>query len=147
MESVYFLAGPDRIKVGYSSDMKRRVSQLRAVDMDELRVIGTISGSRALERVILRRLRPYRLRGEWYRDCDEVRAVMAAALAGEFNEAAATLAKARDKERARSAEAARLLYFVSEMSALFEAFRAMPLKYPDLLGTHAARALRGMGGA
>lgn len=50
--------------------------------MEELTVIAIIDGTRSLEHLLHGLLKEHRLRGEWFRDCDDVRCVIAEAVAG-----------------------------------------------------------------
>jgi hypothetical protein len=82
---VYFISAPGRIKVGHTRKPEERLAQLRAVDMEPLTTIAVIDGSRKLERAIHDRIRPYAIRGEWFRDCSEVREAINDAIAGLFS--------------------------------------------------------------
>lgn len=82
---VYFVAAPGRIKIGYTRNPERRLAQLRAADMEKIEPIGVIPGTRAIEAKLHAMLQPYRLRGEWFFDCADVRAVVNEALAGEIS--------------------------------------------------------------
>lgn len=81
---IYFVSAPGRIKVGYTRNPERRLMQLRSSDMEPLESIGVIAGSRAIERKLHELLNEFRLRGEWFVDCQQVRAVIADAMAGNF---------------------------------------------------------------
>ncbi len=81
---VYFLQGGDdgAIKIGMSRDITRRVSELQKCSPVELRIIGTIErmvGAAVLEASFHKRLAEHRLHGEWFKNCDEVRLVIARA--------------------------------------------------------------------
>lgn len=69
---VYFVAATGRIKIGFTAHPEHRLSSLQRHDMERLTLIATIPGTRALELEIQRRLAAYRLRHEWFRDCDPV---------------------------------------------------------------------------
>lgn len=73
---VYFVGAPGRIKVGVTADIERRLATLQAVDMEPLTLLATVDGAHALERETHRRIADYRIKGEWFRDCHEVRGVM-----------------------------------------------------------------------
>ena len=55
------------IKVGYTENVKGRLSSLRTSCADRLRLLGTISGGMAEERAIHARFAADRLSGEWFR--------------------------------------------------------------------------------
>jgi hypothetical protein len=79
---VYFVAAPARIKIGFTCSPERRLIALRRADMEELTVIAIIDGSRALEKHLHGLLKEHRFRGEWFRDCDDVRRVIDEAISG-----------------------------------------------------------------
>lgn len=79
---VYFVSAPGRIKIGFTKHPDRRLMQLRAADMEPIEVVGIIDGVRYVERKLHYLLREYRLNGEWFEDCEEVRAVINDAIAG-----------------------------------------------------------------
>lgn len=78
--SLYFLHAQGRIKIGISNDVARRLSDLRHQNGSSLSLLGSMPGSLQLERYIHGLLAAHRLHGEWFTDCDQVRAVMTTAL-------------------------------------------------------------------
>lgn len=66
---VYFVqagdAGP--IKIGTTDDLRTRVAALQTAHYEELRLLGTIPGGPAIERVWHGRFGEERIRGEWFR--------------------------------------------------------------------------------
>lgn len=76
---VYFIqvsSGP--IKIGYASrDVYERLANLQVGNHEEMRLLAVASGTAALERALHKRLARHCVRGEWFRDCDEVRAAIA----------------------------------------------------------------------
>jgi hypothetical protein len=83
-EKVYFVGAPGRIKIGYTVHPEKRLQSLQQIDMERLTSLAVIHGTRVTERQLHDLLRDYHIRGEWFKDCPEVRAVMARAIAGEF---------------------------------------------------------------
>ena len=81
---IYFVSAPGRIKIGYTRQPEQRLASLRAVDMEELTSLGVVPGTRVLEQELHRLAQPYRIRGEWFVDCEAVRSLVAEALAGKF---------------------------------------------------------------
>jgi hypothetical protein len=65
---VYFIqagdAGP--IKIGTTLNLTSRLSELQCGCPDELRVLGSIPGSHALESELHARFATHRYRGEWF---------------------------------------------------------------------------------
>lgn len=65
---VYFIqcgfAGP--IKIGWSSNPKRRLQALQTAHHTRLRMLGTKRGGESLEQEYHRHLAPYRMEGEWF---------------------------------------------------------------------------------
>lgn len=85
---VYVIAAPGRIKVGYSERPEQRLSTLRRNDIEALCLLGSIGGTRRLEKHVHLLLATFRLRGEWYRDCADVRCAVGRLLRGEIREPA-----------------------------------------------------------
>ncbi len=73
---IYFVEAAGQIKVGISRDLKSRLRQLASHRKGPVEVIGTIKGDLRREQEIHNALRQYRINGEWYRDCRDVRAVI-----------------------------------------------------------------------
>lgn len=72
MSFVYFIeAGRDIIKVGMAKDVGKRARALQTAGPFEMRIIHKIEiaaeHALALEKAIHKRLKPYRMRGEWFR--------------------------------------------------------------------------------
>lgn len=76
--SIYFARGDDYIKIGFSVLVKGRLLALNTASPNELELLATVPGSMAFERAIHQWLAPYRLRGEWFRDCAPVREAITA---------------------------------------------------------------------
>lgn len=75
---IYFLSNSmGAIKIGYSRSLKSRMRSLQTSAAMKLDVIALIPGGRDLESFIHRSLTAHRLNGEWFRDCDAVRAFIA----------------------------------------------------------------------
>lgn len=71
---IYFADTADgRIKVGTSRNVDERLAQIGMYLALPVTLIGSIEGSHPLERQIHEYLGDYRIAGEWYRDCPEVR--------------------------------------------------------------------------
>lgn len=67
---VYFLEAREssRIKIGFATNLERRISALQTGSPERLIVLGTIPGTRADERNLHKRFSKYRLSGEWFRN-------------------------------------------------------------------------------
>lgn len=64
---VYFVeASNGRIKIGTSSNIKRRFNQLQSSSPCQLKLIGVISGDKIKERQIHERFKRYNTHGEWF---------------------------------------------------------------------------------
>lgn len=66
---VYFVRvkGTEKVKIGYSVSINKRMSGLATGHPDELELIATVSGGNDAESRLHRRFAQYRIRGEWYR--------------------------------------------------------------------------------
>lgn len=82
---VYFISAPGRIKIGFTLQPEKRFNQLKCCDMESLTVIAVRSGSRLVERALHEAAKSFRLRGEWFADCPEVRSIMDEFVAGKFD--------------------------------------------------------------
>lgn len=81
---VYFIKVAGYIKVGYTCNFASRFDTIERMMPETPQVLATIEAPRAVEATIHRRLRGICLKNEWYYDCEEVRAALADALAGEI---------------------------------------------------------------
>lgn len=79
MSYVYFVqaASGGPIKIGLSVDPVARVRSLQGANADELVVLRVMPGNWITEMLLHERLEHRRVRGEWFEDCDEVRAAFA----------------------------------------------------------------------
>lgn len=71
--SVYFVECTGRIKVGFSRNPKRRMSDLATSAPGPLTLIATIDGTFQLERAIHKQISAHRVSREWFDDCAVVR--------------------------------------------------------------------------
>ena len=70
---VYLFGAPGVLKIGFTTNVAGRFSNLRASVPMELSVLGLLRASRDVERDLHKRFAAHRLRGEWYRDINEIR--------------------------------------------------------------------------
>lgn len=77
---IYFLRNGKSIKVGYSSNVDRRVNALRTA-LPRLELIGTMLGERDHERTLHRMLAEHKIDREWFSDVPFVRGVIREAIA------------------------------------------------------------------
>lgn len=72
--SVYFiqrgLHGP--IKIGWSQDVERRITELQVANAEKLYVIGAIPGTMLEERETHQRFSHLRMEAEWFRSSEEI---------------------------------------------------------------------------
>lgn len=90
---VYFIDCGPYTKVGITSDVRGRMSGLETHNPFPMRIWGTISGDRNLERQLHQELAAYRRRNEWFEFDDEARGAIRQWLkdsGGEIHEAVAT---------------------------------------------------------
>lgn len=73
---IYFAACNGRIKVGIAQDVIARVRQIGEHLSDPIEIIGVIPGDHKQEKAIHAALRDHRLKGEWFRDCENVRRLL-----------------------------------------------------------------------
>ena len=77
---IYFIASNDRIKIGFTRNLKARMSSY-LLHISSFEQIGISAGTVQFEKAIHQHLAAYRLTGEWFRDCPEVRAEIARIIA------------------------------------------------------------------
>lgn len=77
--SIYFAQGVDGgpIKIGHSTSPFERLRALNTASAERLAIIALFPGSEFDERRLHAALAEHRLNGEWFRDCEAVRAVIA----------------------------------------------------------------------
>lgn len=72
-EKVYFISdGNGHIKVGHTFDVKDRLRVLQTSNAGILKVVKIINGDTAKEKEFHKRLKHLKVRGEWFKDCDEL---------------------------------------------------------------------------
>jgi hypothetical protein len=75
---VYFIANGGMVKIGHSSNTKKRLGQLQGATGASLALLATMPGSRSLEELLHSCFRKYRASGEWFHNCGDVTACIAA---------------------------------------------------------------------
>lgn len=69
---VYFIEdGIDAIKIGYSTDIHRRLTDLKTGSDRHLSLVDYAIGDRSIERELHRLLASERIRGEWFKQTDK----------------------------------------------------------------------------
>lgn len=77
---IYFLCVGHAVKIGYTTDPARRIADIRTYLPDEIAGLAVVRGGRAEEQRLHRALRPHRIRGEWFKNCPDVQAVVCQSL-------------------------------------------------------------------
>jgi hypothetical protein len=70
---VYAIRSGVHLKIGFANDLQQRINDLQVSSPHEIELIGSVTGYREHERRIQMQFAPYRVRGEWFRDCDAIR--------------------------------------------------------------------------
>ena len=71
---IYFMQSLDKIKIGYTyNGLLKRKKQMQTGNPHGLVIIGTVKGTMDHELKIHNTLADYRVTGEWFYDCKEVR--------------------------------------------------------------------------
>lgn len=75
---VYFLVAPEMglIKIGFSTNPEKRINKQIHESVATLICIGHYMAPGTAERHLHRHFRQYRIKGEWFRDCEEIRSVL-----------------------------------------------------------------------
>lgn len=64
---VYFIAGADLVKIGFTNDVHIRQRSIQSMSPVALHLIHTEPGDRALEAALHKQFAEYRSHGEWFR--------------------------------------------------------------------------------
>jgi hypothetical protein len=70
---VYFAKAGDRIKIGFSTNVEKRLRALGTGSPQAIQLLGVMPGSKRLERTIHEDLKAHRQHREWFTDCSAVR--------------------------------------------------------------------------
>lgn len=113
---VYFAECSGRIKIGITAHVKARLSQLRTGSAAPVTLIASVKGSASMEQALHKKLKPFRIDREWYRDCADVRA----AIQNSINNfpAGETVAASRKNRGQKFAAVARALWPVKTSANL-----------------------------
>lgn len=63
---VYFIKCLDKIKIGYTTDIEKRMKQLKIGNGEKLELIYKIQGNRYLETVYQHKYENFHISGEWF---------------------------------------------------------------------------------
>jgi hypothetical protein len=64
---VYFVRAVDKVKIGFTRDVERRISELQTASPVDLELLGTLPGSALTERRLHKRFSAHRVNREWFR--------------------------------------------------------------------------------
>jgi len=70
---VYFVSDGDAIKIGKANNPRSRLGGLQTSHYKPLRILGLMPGDETLERHLHGKFRKHHIRGEWFRDCHDIR--------------------------------------------------------------------------
>lgn len=80
--NVYFLENGGFIKIGFAKDVAARMRSLSTSMPKAGNLIAAIPGSKKFEHALHVAASSHRERGEWFKDCDEVRRIIDAVISG-----------------------------------------------------------------
>jgi Meiotically up-regulated gene 113 len=71
---IYFITNDNHsvVKVGFATDVDRRLYDLQVASFLELFVFDAFPGTTRDEAILKKRFRPHRIRGEWFRFHDDI---------------------------------------------------------------------------
>lgn len=84
---VYFITDGEAIKIGKANNPKSRLSGLQTSHHKPLRILMTIPGDEEVERGLHSIFGEFRIRGEWFKDCKDIRAFIRRHKDSAFNSA------------------------------------------------------------
>ncbi len=70
---VYFIASPRAVKIGRSTQPRKRLRALQRFNAERLELLGVVPGRQLVELALHKRFAKHRIAGEWFRDCCEIR--------------------------------------------------------------------------
>ncbi len=70
---VYFITDGEAIKIGKANNPRSRLSGLQTSHHKPLYILALMPGNEGLERTLHSRFYNFRIRGEWFKDCEEIR--------------------------------------------------------------------------
>ena len=76
--NIYFIKpkGDGYMKVGYTTDVSRRLAELQAANPRKLRIVAVVPGTQKLEAAFHAVLAPYRTTGEWFKITGKVKRLL-----------------------------------------------------------------------
>lgn len=69
---IYFIGQKDKVKIGYSKDVKQRIKTLSTSSPLPLILLGCIEGNKILEKDLHRKFHNYKLCREWFSWSEEI---------------------------------------------------------------------------
>lgn len=76
---IYFIRCGRYVKIGHAHDPLKRLIALQIGSPEPLELIGAVEGGASAEGILHAHFKPYRVRGEWFLVCDEIKAFLASA--------------------------------------------------------------------
>lgn len=95
--SVYFLESNGLIKIGYSTDVRRRVDQVIRTQRCGGKYLGFMPGDRKVEKHLHAVFADHREFGEWFRSSEEIMAFISSACSADYPDECAAGASASDR--------------------------------------------------
>ena len=77
MNELYFVGNQNAIKIGFSSQVERRLRAFAIGNPGKIELLGSVRGSLEDEAALHEHLAQYRVCGEWFADCSAVRETIA----------------------------------------------------------------------
>lgn len=73
-QGVYFILASEvnRVKIGFSDNIRGRLSGIQSGSPCKLYLIGVAEGSKLLEQVLHEKFEPFRFHGEWFKYSDSI---------------------------------------------------------------------------
>jgi hypothetical protein len=84
---IYFVEMQGHIKIGIAANWRKRINSLQTSSPFPVRRLLVIRSGVGMEPILHEKLAPLRVRGEWFRDCPEIREFIAKAAALGLTEA------------------------------------------------------------
>lgn len=70
---IYFIESRGFIKIGWTQNWRNRISNLQSASPEPITVLALLARPQIYERTMHKKFAAFRVRGEWFVDCKEIR--------------------------------------------------------------------------
>lgn len=70
---IYFVKCGRAVKIGYTNDIKKRLSELQSANPVKLKLMAVTPGTQGLEKIFHEVLAPWKIHGEWFHTSNKLK--------------------------------------------------------------------------